>query len=177
MQKRQRNRSQNRKKISHSEKVQFIIVLSFVLVFLVAVIGTVSYSYLTPATKPSVATSNTQNTSSKSTRKKQTADVSKKVNERSSETLTQSKASVPVVESEPKVFPTQSVPSNTSQSSTIIKKAEPEEAPSPSSQQETTTVQSDKAAKEKAREEQVDQLTKEYEAKGYNVNVVRGENK
>ncbi|WP_282799095.1 hypothetical protein [Lactococcus lactis] len=36
------------------------------------------------------------------------------------------------------------------------------------------TSQANQVAQEQAREEQVQQLTKEYEANGYNVNVVRG---
>ena len=43
------------------------------------------------------------------------------------------------------------------------------------SNQQSTTTQADQAAQERAREEQVQQLTKAYEANGYNVNVVRGQ--
>lgn len=175
MQQRQKTRNQTRIMSSRKKKARLLSIILFGLLLIIGGVGSVGYHYLYPqGISKEASVPETSSKTLKSNKKAQPVKAPKS---------SSSQVSAP---SEPATIQTPSVEESNEEVPTPPQNVAMEQSTSPSEQsqstiqstsdstQQSTTTQVDQAAQEQAREEQVQQLTKEYEANGYNVNVVRG---
>ncbi|MDG4965721.1 hypothetical protein OGZ37_03900 [Lactococcus lactis] len=176
MQQRQKTRNQTRIKSSRKKKARLLSMILFGLLLIIGGVGSVGYHYLYPhGISKEASVPVTSSKTLKSNKKAQPVKTSKSSSSQISSSSEPAAIQTPSVEENKEEVPTPSQNTAMEQSTSLSEQSQSTIQSTSDSNQQSTTTQADQAAQEQAREEQVQQLTKEYEANGYNVNVVRGQ--
>jgi len=175
MQQRQKTRNQIRKMSSRKKKARLLSIILFGLLLIIGGIGSVGYHYLYPqGLSKEASVPETSSKTLKSTKKARPVQTPKSSSSQISSSSEPASMQTPSVEENKEEVPTPSQNMVMDQSTSLSEQSQSTVQSTSDSNQQSTTTQADQAAQEQAREEQVQQLTKDYEANGYNVNVVRG---